>query len=172
MNGARVTLSWSEVMFTAIVGCMRHVHALRQGRKHSAGAPEDLGWQMHIEGAAGEFALAKAFGLFWNGTIGIINADDVGRFQVRTSPHERDHLIVRPEDPEDRPFVFVTGRSPRFHLRGWIYAGEAKRTRFWTDKGNGRPPAYFIPCTALRPIGELLDTADAHVPMLPREVEG
>lgn len=148
----RVRLTSGEMMQAALVGVMRHVGNLKRGRQDAHGYAGD-GWAAHIEGACGELALAKALGLYWSGALEF-RADDVGRLQVRTrSRHDYD-LIVHPEDPDDRPFVLVTGKAPDFRVGGWIMGRDAKRQAWWADPAGGRP-AFFVRAEHLRPIEEL-----------------
>src|SRR5688572_3645476 len=138
-------------MTAAQVGVMREVQNRRAGRVHAHGCGPDNGWSQHIEGAAGELAVAKALGLFWSGAVGNLAADDVGPLQVRTTRVEAGCLIVHPSDPADRAFVLVTGQAPDFMLRGWIMGRHAKRHKWWADPAGGRP-AFFVPQRALQDV--------------------
>jgi hypothetical protein len=55
----QVTLTWHELMAASLVGIMRQVSSLKDGRQHIAGMT-GIGWDTHIEGACGEAAVAKA----------------------------------------------------------------------------------------------------------------
>lgn len=153
-----VTLSPDELMFAALVGIRRQVHNLFAGRQDKHGAPRDKGWQIHVEGAAGERAVAKAKGAYWDGNLGDLGADDVGRVQVRTRSNHDFDLIIHKDDPDDRAFILVTGIAPTYSLRGWIYGRDAKQQEWWQDPAGGRP-AYFVPQSALRPIVKKLEPA-------------
>ena len=54
----KVRLSYSEILQGAMVGVMRQVQNLKAGRTHRHGGSANNGWQMNIEGALGEMALA------------------------------------------------------------------------------------------------------------------
>lgn len=136
------------------VGWMRQLAAVRAGRPDRHGYEGD-GWSEHIEGACGEIAVAKALGLYWNGSVDTFKlGDDVPGLQVRTRSRDTYELIVRPNDPDDATWVLVTGRTPMFWIRGWIFGRDAKRQE-WMQNHGGRPSAYFVPHVALRPLHEL-----------------
>lgn len=110
---------------------------------------------MHVEGALGELAVAKALGMYWSGSINGFRAPDVGQsIQVRTrSRHDYD-LIVRDSDADEAAFVLVTGSAPEYHVRGWMRGALAKRDEYRQEHG-GRPPAYFVPAAHLLSLGAL-----------------
>jgi len=153
MNGV-VILTPPEMTLALMVGGLRQVTNLRDGRRDAHGARRDRGWQLHVEGAAGELAVAKALNLYWSGRLGCLRASDVGALQVRTTPCNGYRLVIHPEDPDDARFIFVVGMVPCFRLAGWLYASEGKRREWWDDPVGGRP-AYFIPETALHAMDTL-----------------
>jgi hypothetical protein len=147
----RVDLTPVELELAAFIASKRQTENLFKRRPDAHGAPREGGWQLHVEGAAGELAVAKWADKFWSGNLGDLDADDVGRIQVRTrSRHDYD-LIIHPSDPDNRAFVLVTGLAPHFVLRGWIWGAEGKRPEYWRDPAGGRP-AFFVPQAALRPM--------------------
>lgn len=150
-----ISLTGSEFMQAAMVGVMRQIQNRRAGRQDAHGCDPENGWSPHIEGACGEFAVAKVLGLFWSGNLGRLTADDVGELQVRTrSRHDYD-LIVHPDDPDKRAFVLVTGRAPDFRIWGWISGQDAKRPEWWGEKGQPGRPAFFVPQSALHGLRDL-----------------
>ncbi len=150
-----VTLDWYEVSRAALVGVSRNVEAIRLGCSNRLKAGED--WSIHILGALGECAFAKATGRYWSGGVNTFHGADIGRrLQVRTrSKHEYD-LIVRADDADEDVFVLVTGSQDRFLVHGWVLGGEAKREEWIANHGN-YSPAWFVPSSALNPISELPD---------------
>lgn len=153
-----VTLTWDEICMGAVAGSLRQSAAIRRNSKNLYGAiPSDC-WSLHAEGACGEIAVAKALNLFWGPGVDSFKdrADVGGRFDVRTRLNHDRKLIVRRDDPDDRIIVSVTGKAPRFDLRGWLYAREAKQERWLTQYGE-LAPAYFVPQKELRPMRELFD---------------
>jgi hypothetical protein len=152
-----VTLTSAEIMQAAMVGSMRQATNLRDGRRDADGF-EGEGWSEHIEGAAGECAVAKALGVFWSGRLGILHEGDVRRIEVRTRSREDYQLILKRRDPDDRQYVLVRGKCPSFTLVGWCWGHEGKRDEYWADPAgkNGKSrPNYFVPDCALRPMSEL-----------------
>lgn len=149
MSYVEVVLEQDLIRRAARAGVERQLRNLARGDAHGFNGD---GWGVHVEGAAGELAFATAHGLPWIDVADDFSTlpGDVGPFQVRTTARMNGSLIVHERDPDDAPFVLVTGRVPRFVLRGWLYGREAKDSRWWrTDTGR---PAYFVPQSALRPI--------------------
>ena len=150
-----VKLTGSELYLAAQVGVARQMEAMRKGLPDKHGFDGIEGWTVHIEGAAGEVAVAKALGVYWNGSLNTFKSQaDVQRLEVRTRSKSYYELLIRPDDDSKAVFVLVTGRAPDFEVRGWIQGSEAKKDE-WLQTYGGRPPAYFVPHDALHPISEL-----------------
>lgn len=149
-----ITLNWVEATVASEVGRMRHLKSLKDGRQDAYGFDGD-GWTEHIEGATGEMVVCKALGIYWNCTIDAFDECDLPGMQVRTRSRHDYELIVRPDDKEDAKWVLVTGKCPSYRVVGWINGVDAKNEA-WLHGHGGRPPAYFVPHWALRPISELL----------------
>lgn len=156
----KVELTSAELMQGALVGVMRHVESLKSRRTPGYGASKDL-WSLHLEGALGEMAFAKAMSIYWGGTVCSFSGADLGdNLQVRTrSKHDWD-LLVRPQDADDHIYILVTGTAPNYVVRGWIVGSEAKRPHYLQSYGN-RPDAYFVPQEDLRS-PELLNPTHKH----------
>lgn len=135
------------------VGRLRHLAAIKAGRRDQHGFEGD-GWSVHIEGACGECAVAKALGLYWNGSINTFKADDIPGAQIRTRSRHDWQLYVRPHESNQAAWILVTGRCPNYQIHGWLYGHEAKQEQWLCDHG-GRPPAYFVPNSELRLITDL-----------------
>lgn len=154
-----IRLSSSELITAATIGALRQITNLRDGRTAAYGSVEESPWQIHIEGACAEMAVAKAMNRFWSGALGALDADDVGPLQVRSTARRDGSLILHAEDRDDRAFVLVTGQAPTYVLRGWIHAAHGKRKEFY--RSDVRHPAYFVPQNALKPMEQLIH--DNHV---------
>lgn len=155
----KITLTNSEMVMAALIGCHRHIASLRLKQAHGA---TDT-WTLNIEGACGELAAAKALNLFWDGSVNTFSAPDLQpNIQVRTRSKSDFGLIVRKKDNDDEIFVLVTGVSPTFVVHGWIYGKDAKQEK-WIQTYGDRPAAYFVPQSALHPIG----TLKAHLESIP-----
>lgn len=151
-----IRLTWFEVHLASEIGCRRHLAALQAGLpdRHGAGRDND-GWTKHVEGAAGEMAVAKALNLYYDGSVNTFrDGADVGRIQVRTRSEPHFELLVRDSDADADPFLLVTGRAPSFRIVGWMYGGDAKQEA-WRHAHGGREAAYFVPHVALEPLEKL-----------------
>lgn len=140
-----VTLEWYELRFATQVGTERRIRAMEKGRKDCNLESDSNRWTDHIEGACAECAVAKLLGIYWPASIDTYrDGGDVGPYQVRSSAAIAD-LVVRPRDHDEAIFIKVYGRSPTFRIFGWIRAVDAKKPEWLHDRGNGGPPAYWVP---------------------------
>lgn len=146
--GIRIVLSDLELRYGRAVGRERHAEALRLDRQDAhdfVGDPEEI----HIAGALGELACAKALNLYYVPTVNTFQrGGDVGPYQVRTRSELRFQLMVRTNAVDDDIYVLVRGDSACHLVVGWIRAGDAKRPE-WLHPHAGREPAYFVPDTHL-----------------------
>lgn len=132
---------------------MRNLACLLKGRPSKVG--EDSLWQVHVEGAMGEAACAKALGTYNPMTVNTFKGPDIGKkIQVRTRSRACYDLIVRANDDDDEAFILVTGTCPKYTVRGWCWGREAKQARHLKNHG-GHGEAWFVPAEHLRPIAEL-----------------
>lgn len=139
----------------AFVGTQRHLFAMKKRLENSADLTydDDAGWTIDIEGAAAEKALAKHYGVYWGGTVGKLDEDDVGQYQVRCTRHAGGHLILKKTDKPAKPYILLTGLAPTFCVRGWITGRDGLQSQYWKEH-EGRW-GYWIPQSLLRPISEL-----------------
>lgn len=148
-----VTLNWHEAAMASEIGRLRHLSAIKNGRRGRNGFAGG-GWQEHIEGACGELAVAKFLGIYWDGSIDAFDKPDVGSYEVRTRSKPEYELIVRTNSKDASIFICVTGQCPTYMIRGWIEGKDAKKTEFLSNHG-GFSPAYFVPHSALMPMSQL-----------------
>lgn len=154
-----ITLTWPEMYLASHAALMRRIGNMRRCIRGKYGAPEDEGaWEPDFFSCQGEMATAKYLNLFWSGTVGLYGSVDVGGesgVETRTRRKHWHQLILHPDDKDDRPHVLVSAHNPpTFQLVGWIYGGDGKLQKFWSDPAGGRP-AFFVPQEELRPIDEL-----------------
>lgn len=142
----KIKLTSYEIIQGALSGILRQVENLKNGRVPAHGAGDYNNWQIHVEGALGELALAKYLRVYWSGK-GEFRGGDVGSLQVRTSGYHNGHLLLHHEDNDDDQFWFVTGVNGVYVVRGWIYGFDGKKEEFWRED-TGRP-AFFVPQSAL-----------------------
>lgn len=148
-----VTLEAWELELGAVMGVRRQARSTHTlANKYGA----ERNWNVDIEGACGELAVAKLFGRYWCGGVDNFGGCDVrglygASIQVRTSALEGAHLIVRPSEPDDHFFVLVVARCPEYEVKGWIRGWDAKR-REWLFDANGRQACFMVPQDALEPV--------------------
>ena len=152
MSGVEVVLTPGECRLAAYTGVNRRLDAMAKGRFEVYGkAANGAYWEIDLEAAAAELALAKALGVHW---CGMDRPDkdtgDVAGAQVRHTKRDDGSLICHKRDADEDRFVLVTGSMPTFTVRGWILGAEAKADRFW--RTSVPRPAYFVPQSALAPI--------------------
>jgi hypothetical protein len=150
-----VTMTEVEMTIAAVVGSIRQVAALKRGLTDRYGAEPGKGWQVHIEGAQGEQAVAKAFNVYWGGNVNTFKmGQDVHRWQVRTrSKHEYD-LLVRDLDKIEDTFIHVTGLAPTYRIHGYMKGADCKLPKYRRTYG-GRAAAFFVPAADIIPIENL-----------------
>jgi len=155
----KIELTRSEFFQASMIGLMRNLTNINQGRKDRFGAEKMDGWGIHIEGACGEAAVAKAMNVFYNGNMGDLTACDVNNsernIEVRTRAQDWHDLIIHPSDKDDSAYILITGKAPSFTIQGWILGMNGKQQEFWKDPAGGRP-AFFVLKSKLRPINELI----------------
>lgn len=153
LEPAHILLTKREVVMGAECGVTRNICSWDY--QDAYGFEEEHGWNAHIEGACGEIAVAKLLNRFWSPTVNTFDAADIGmKIQVRTRSRHDYELYIRPEDNPEHAFVLVTGKAPMFMVRGWLLARNA-RCDEWLQTYGGRPPAWFVPTSALWPWRDL-----------------
>jgi len=150
----KITLTPIEIATSVLIGATRHKEALRQNKQDSNGFKGNP-LNIHIEGAIGEQAVSKYLNIFWGGLVNSYQVGgDVGKYQVRTS--KNDYLLVRPNNKDDDIYIAVKSLNVTEHIiLGWMSAKEAKNDKWKKSPGN-RPPAYFVPASALYLMTSLL----------------
>jgi len=148
-----VRLEIDEIRLAAQGGIERHLWRLekRPEMKNKFG---DEHWEPDIVGAIAEYAVAKAFGIFWKPTVGELCVRDVGPLEVRASV-AGPCMVLYPNNPEDAPFVFVLGGPPVLRIVGWIMGRDGKCREYWRDEPSVRKAGFFVPQSKLRPLKEL-----------------
>lgn len=153
--GIRIVLDDLELRYGRAVGKERHSEALRLDRQDAhdfAGDPE----QIHIDGALGELACAKALNVYYVPTVNTFQrGGDVGPYQVRTRSDLSYQLIVRANAVDEDIYILVRGGGDTYMVVGWIRAGAAKRPE-WLQPHGGRERAYFVPDVYLSEMAFLL----------------
>jgi len=155
-----VTLTPPEILAWGQVGWQRQYLSVCRGTPDKHGFEGD-GWDIHIEGACAECAVAKVLGRYVAPTIDAFKrGGDVGLHQVRRRSKAHYDLLIRPEDvakySPDTIFVHVLGKCPTYTIVGWMRLRDTQREE-WEQTYGGRPAAWFVPQKELkRTIHELL----------------
>lgn len=160
-----VTLSPAELSIGATVGLQRQLKCLQRSKsgkslenyKESWGNPGAKGlWGNSIEGALGEFALAKYLGVYPTGITGYDSTDVGEHYEVRTRPHPMDELFLKKRDKKDKYYILVIGSYGVYELKGWISAPEVFAHEEWYHNNEGRTSSsYWVPDEALNHISSL-----------------
>lgn len=144
-----IRLEEHEMRIAEMTGKKRHEESAN--RKTTRGQPVETSWDSHMVGAYGEIAVGKVLNLYPGFTINNFHGPDIEpNIQVRASRKGR--LILTNKDSPFQKYVFVLGEAPILEVVGWIWGHEAQDPMFFFDPKNGRPPAYFVPREALKPI--------------------
>jgi hypothetical protein len=174
MKNVVVELEWHELDMVAHLGVMRRINSIQRGRKDQHLGPSD--WSVDIESVAGELAFAKYLGVYCVPRINVFKAPDVvagvAGYQVRSTRHQSGHLIIRPKDGDDEPYILTTthaltvaGETPRVTVVAMLSRGGlAKCNRYINREGD----SWWVPQQDLielpvsdqgNPFGDLFDKA-------------
>jgi hypothetical protein len=153
----RVVLDYSQEIEAHQVGFAR-VHALNGRPDHPGRFNKAISLHEFIaenaEAVAAEMAVAQYFGLRnFKPTINTFkNEADVGsRLEVKWTKYDNGSLIINKTDRDADVAVLVTGRSPVYHLAGWIPIKMARQPQFY-HRGQGN---FWISQRDLFPISDL-----------------
>jgi hypothetical protein len=147
-----IRLDDHEMRIAEIIGKKRHEESAN--RKTTRGQPVETSWDSHMVGAYGEMAVGKALNLYPGFTVNNFNGPDIEpNIQVRAARKGR--LILTDKDNSFHKYVLVLGEAPDLDVVGWLWGYEGQDAKWLFDPNNNRPPAYFVPKEALRPIETL-----------------
>jgi hypothetical protein len=151
-----IKLTEREILLAASSGVQREVECLRKlesgknatsnyERTCNSVGPGGL-WNNHIEGALGEFAVAKYLGLYPGAITGEAETD-VGEFyEVRTRPKTYQELFVKKKDKPDKYYILVQGSFGDYTLIGWISGFEVFDHPEWFHNNSGKLSyQYWVP---------------------------
>ena len=150
-----VSLTPAELSIGSTVGLQRQLKCLQNSRtgkslenyEENWGSPGKKGlWGNSIEGALGEFAVAKYLGLYPSGIAGKDSTDVGEHYEVRTRPHPLDELFLKKRDKKDKYYILVIGSYGIYNLKGWISALEVFDHEEWYHDNNGKTSeSYWVP---------------------------
>jgi hypothetical protein len=152
---AIVELSLKEIREGAIAGIDRQLKCRMRGTfKAKRISEQPTIWDMDIEGACAEIAVAKLLQMKWTGDVDTFKGADVDNFiQVRHTikDDEYAHLFIMADDNREHAYVFVRGVCPAYKVVGWIW-GDA----VVDFKLNEKTKTYWIKQEQLTPIQTLV----------------
>lgn len=150
------------------VGMRRHVSSVYKNDRDVAGynSDSDDAYKDAVEAAPAELAVAKYYGIYWDGSYNTYGIPDLldGTIDVKRC-RANVHLIVRPKDEKkpDCALIAVTGSKGSYVIHGW-------QMRSWIIQNvqpsysgldKSRPPARIT--SELRSARELNDFVLEHL---------
>lgn len=151
-----VQLTAEELVLGSMSGIMRHVRSLKEGRTGVNQQPAHLAWQVKIEGALAELAVAKALGGYWSGASSR-GASDSGELEVRMTRYPHGCLFLHRHDKADVRYILAVGLNGTYKVAGWLWGHEGQQEKYWRRVSEERQPAFFVPQSDLHPLTELGD---------------
>lgn len=149
----KIILSLEEIAMAASIAVHRGIDAIKHNRKNQHGFIGN-GWTENIEGYGAELAVAKALNIYYSAGAGkgFKDADVSEKIQVRWASQESYRLIVRGADKAEYVYVLVTGEAPEYDIKGFMPGHIVKQDKYFSNPGNGRPDAWWVPQSDLKPI--------------------
>lgn len=159
----QITLDRQEFFLGAQTGIIRNIASIMRDGENRHGMEEEDRWWTAIEGACGEIAFAKAYGLYFHAGVDQSKKDmrsDVAGYDVKTMSVLWYQLRIRPDEAKlPRWYALVCGAAPTFQVHGCFYGPDVLQHPDWLKdlpskdpKAKKRPPAYLVPMAALRPV--------------------
>jgi hypothetical protein len=150
-----IKLKKYEIEMASQVGLRRWVESYTRGHKNKHGL-RGLGLDVSIVGAIAEAAAARALNMYWDGSVNTFKQPDImPNIEIRWTGMEPPALIHRGADSEDRLFVLVTGQPNDMTIHGFLEGSECRQKK-WLKAPHGRPPAWFVPHTELKPASKIV----------------
>ena len=160
-----INLSPSEIQVAALVGLQRQIREIQkngqyilQKYKEKYNHPGKSGlWSNAIEGALGEFAVAKALNQYPTGMESHWAIDVGTGIEVRTRKNPDHQLFLKPSDKPGFVYVLVCGSFGSYHIKGWIHSDEVFMRSEWHHDNSGKTSkCFWVPDSALNPISDLI----------------
>jgi len=139
-----VILTKDELEFAYNIGSRRHIESILKKLQNKHGASPERSLDIHVAGALGELAFAKALDKFYIGHVNTFSKPDVGKYQIRYTKMKPPQLIIRKTDNNNEVFVSVSGEDDTFYINGWLKGIDGKQDKYIRNPYN-RGEAYFIP---------------------------
>ena len=151
-----VVLTEREIRIGVESGIQRQLECLRGSNsgketnshyesKYNSVGPGGL-WNNSIEGALGEFAVAKFLGLYPSGITSYKSTDVGEHYEVRTRGLEYQELFVKKKDNPDKYYILAQGSFGEYTIRGWITGFEVFDHPEWFHNSSGKLSyCYWVP---------------------------
>lgn len=140
-----VTLTDEEIFLAMTHAVVRYTNRIRANSKTVNEQEPSL--EAHAIGAVSELAVAKALNKFFPSGF---RETDVGEYEVRATTRKDGSLIIRECDSSAKRYILAIVDLPRVTIAGYIWGWDAKQEKYFRSP-NGRPGAYFVPQSALKP---------------------
>jgi hypothetical protein len=152
-----IELDDNDIRVASHVAFDRGLTSVLAGARNVNGGMEDP-FLRHVIGALGECAVAKAFDIYWDGSVGRFRGmgSDVGSFQVRARS-DKLPLIIRPADSNEDVFilVYMTDSTYRkWNIAGWVTGSQGKKIGQLTNMQGGQ--RYQVAIAQLEDIDRLV----------------
>lgn len=147
----KIELTNVELLIASQVGAMRRVASIQRHLTNQKQSNKSQ-WEIDIDGAAAEMAVAKYLNVYWLPTVNAGKAADVSGFQVRSTTREYGSLIIRENDVKNEKYILVISQAKTFIIVGWIWCDEGKQEKFWKTKDENGLPAWWVPQSELKPM--------------------
>ena len=158
-----IQLNDSDLSFAKRMAQNRYDTARQRGWTDKAGRPSV---EPHINGVLGELSLCRALNLpyvFTNGTRKSV--PDCHQYDVRARTKDGDDLIIRHDDPPERPTALILLDRKKLTARfgGWAFAGDIQELGpthpTYVASRNGWPSCWMVPQSDLNDNLETLRSA-------------
>ena len=156
---AQVQLSSAELA-QCVIQAMTRMTASRYADRNQARSVNRT-WFQHLKdelvGVIAENGYCKWKGIYPSREVDTFHrvADTADGAEIRSITNANNCLIVRNDDPKERPYVLVLVDSNAVcSMLGWVYGYEARQDKWLRDPG-GKRASWFVPQESLRPIESL-----------------
>lgn len=153
----------AEDELTCIKAALHHIEATNERPDKSARYDRSVNFPGYVaqyaETLASELVVARYFGIDYDPyDIKFKDRADVGNgIEVRYTPYEQGTLIVHEYDRTTDIAVLVTGRSPVYHIAGWIPVAMAQKPKY----RHSKQPNWWVSQINLQPIENLVRSVHA-----------
>ena len=146
-------LNHQDLDFAKRMAQNRYDTARQRGWRDKAGRPSV---EPHINGVLGELSLCRLLDLPYKFTNGTRKKEpDCYQYDVRARTKDSDSLIIRHDDPPERPTALILLNREKLTARcgGWAFAGDiqelGRNHHTYIPSRNGWPSCWMVPQSEL-----------------------